>query len=858
LRYLSTIKLTTSQQVEQKATPCKYRQIFPVGNQKNLLFLSAIFIKNKCSMYIRTTKTWHSVLPFSKRGKVLSNPLMKYLPLLVLFMAGPTPWQVVRANSDTTQGASIEREFGKLQLAFEENRGQADPSVKFLTRGAGFQLFFTQPEAVFVLDRAARSGKSAVVRLSFDGARRKPKLTGGEALALKTNYFMGNGPSEQISNVVNHTSLTYESIYQGIDIVYYGNRQQLEYDFIVAPRADVKQIKMRFTGAESVRLTAEGELIVNTAAGPMIHRRPVAYQDINGKRQQISVKYRISSDRRIAMFDVGSYDAANALVIDPVVVYITSPWGTVSGVATDADGNTYVAGSTGSATLPAISGGYQTSFTGSSAAYLIKLDPTGSKALFATYLAIRNASVRSNGLAVDKVNRTVFLYGRTNSTSFPVTAGAYQTTKVDPYDSSFITKFNATASALVYSTFVPKVNISSLVTDATGNAFFTGDSGAMTATPGAYQTNGSNSAFAAKLNATGSARVYATFIPETQAGTGIAVDQDGNAYVTGSTGSPAFPVFQAFQPTWAGGYDGFVVKLNSTGSALAYASYIGGAAEDLAKAIAVTPTGEAVIVGRTMSENFPTTPGVLQGAKGYPGYAVSNAFVTKLKADGQLAYSSYLGGSWCNNCSAYADQDAATGVAVDAAGHAYVTGYAGSKTFPSVDQVYPTPTDLTTARYYAGFIAKINPVGTRLIYSTLIGPRLQQGNENLPGVSADAAGNAYVFGTTNAAPTANVVGGDGAGYVAKFAAEKNFTTLVSFSNPAVRGTAIVLAALVSHPTPNGKVTFKQGELVLGEVDVINGLATIETTLAPGVYKLTASYSLDGKSSLPVYQIVNGK
>lgn len=751
-----------------------------------------------------------------------------------------------------------ELNLGMLPIAFELNKGQADPSVKFIARAPGYKLFLLKDEAALLIggqgarDVAALQGaKSALVKFSFDGA--SPKAVGGERpFEFRTNYVFGPRKQDVHTGVPNYAAVKYESLYKGIDLVYYGKGNQLEYDFIVAPNGRASAIKMRIDGARSVSLSGDGELRIDTAAGELVHSRPLAYQEFDGKRHTVDVRYRLSSGSNVVGFDVGAYDPAQPLVIDPLVVYSTMLWGSPEDVAVDANGNAYVAGSIYDATLPAAPG-YQTRYAGVAAGYVVKLDPTGKNVIYATYFGVRDQTIYGDGISVDAAGNA-YLYGRTNSASLPVTAGAYQTTLKGTGYSAYIAKFNPSGTALVYSTYIGDVSILALTTDASGNAYFTGDSRLMTGTPGAYQSTGSYSAYASKLDPTGSSMVYATFIGNTSSGKDIAVDPAGNAYVTGTTYSASFETLNPFQPTQAGSVDAFIVKLNASGSAIEYASYLGGARADEGLGVAVTPSGEAVIVGRTTSENFPVSADAFQRVKGYSGYVVSNGFVTRLDASGSLIYSSYLGGTWCSGCGAYEDEDAATTVAVDAAGHAYVGGYAGSVTFPAVDAIAPALMLYKDSQWYAPFVAKVNPTGTKLLYSMPLGERSQFGNR--AAVAVDPSGNAYVYGSTILAETAGVQPSGVTNFLLKFAPPQYSVTLTSSENPSLSGREVTFTAQVEAPNLGGTVTFMSGSIVLGTAEVVRGRASITTTLSAGVYPIVATYSGDGKAAIALYQRVN--
>ncbi|MDQ3011783.1 MAG: hypothetical protein M3X11_13875 [Acidobacteriota bacterium] len=268
---------------------------------------------------------------------------------------------------DAAKKALIRENYGKLPLSFEANQGQTDRRVKFLSRGPGYTFFLTANEAVMELRRAdagqssigdaqtsvdsqaaprtpQSSTQSATLRMTMVGANKTPRITGADELPGKSNYFLGSNSSEWQTDVRNYARVKYQGVYPGIDAVYYGNQQQLEYDFIVAPGADPKQIKLSFAGAEAMRVDANGDLVLETKAGEVRQRKPVLYQEANGARQPVAGRYTINQNR--IGFEVGEYDHSRTLVIDPLLNYSTllGKQSIPRAVAVDAQGNAYVCG----------------------------------------------------------------------------------------------------------------------------------------------------------------------------------------------------------------------------------------------------------------------------------------------------------------------------------------------------------------------------------------------------------------------------------------------------------------------------------------------------------------------------------
>jgi hypothetical protein len=803
--------------------------------------------------------------------------VLKYLlNFSLLLLLGAANAKTSSSQEVSKKQEAIQQAIAKLPLAFEANQGQADSAVKFLARASDYTLFLTANEAVLLLDskkrkvsdEPAQEDHAVVVRMRFEGANQASSVKGEDALGFKTNYFNGSDSVTTFTDISNHGRVKYTSIYPGVDLLYYGNQQQLEYDLLVAPKADPKQIKIRFSGAGKVALSNEGNLILHTAAGDVSHHKPIAYQIIEGKRNRIDANYQLAENGEVG-FRLGEYDTRHALVIDPIVSYSSFLWGNASSIAVDAAGNSYIVGTTMQADLPVVNG-YQTKLLGKTDAYIAKLDPTGAKLVYLTYLGARNSYTSGKTIAIDAAGNA-YITGVTDSRSFPVTANAYQTSARN--GGPFITKLNPAGNGLVYSTFLSGISIVSTATDSGGNIYMTGSASVLNTTAGAFQnanpsSSSSTPPFIAKLDSTGAAMVYATYLGGSGYDTSnsIVVDASGSAYVTGTTNSIDFPAVNAYQPKLRGMQDAFVAKLNAAGSDLIYSTYLGGPEDEFGNAIAVNEAGEAFVAGQTYSSSFPVTAGVFQPYKGYPGYAVSNGFVLKLSASGNsLIYSSFLGGTFCSICwSAPYDNDAATAIAVDSAGYAYVGGLAKSPAFPAVDPIQNIVMEGGGSSRWP-FVAKVTPLGDSLIYSTLMGDGVY--GYPISKISVDGSGNAFAIGGFNeyvsslliSQPfTAGALLTSGSTYLLKLSPGKYSSTVASSANPATSGQSITLTAKVLSAKAGGTVTFMDGASALGTVPVMDGIAVLGVNLPAGVHKITAIYSLDAKVSLPLYQTVNSQ
>ena len=666
------------------------------------------------------------------------------LPTFVALLAFVSSLAVPHAASAKPP---ISEAYGKIPLHFEANRGQAHREVRFVSRGAGYGLYLTAAEAVLVMEWPRR----AVVRMGFLGGAANAAVDGLEELPGKANYFIGSDPAKWRTNVPTYGKVRYREIYPGIDIVYYGNQRQLEYDFVVAPGADPQRIVLDFKGVERLEVDAQGNLLLHAAGGTLRQHKPVIYQDIDGVRREIAGGYVIKNERQVA-FGVAAYDETKPLVIDPVLAYSTYLGGGSTeeawAMALDSLGNAYVTGTTSSIDFPVTAGSFQSAAPGSPDVFITKLNATGSALVYSTYLGGSATEGGGIGIAVDAAGNA-YVTGGTSSADFPITPGAFQTVLRGGGD-AFITKLNAAGSALVYSTYLGgssgEGGLFRIALDSTGNAYAVAHTAStdFPTTPGAFQTSfvGTVAAYVTKLNATGSALLYSTYLGGSSIPVGggdfkefiaIAVDSAGHAHVAGGTTSNSFPTTPgAYQTTFGGGLaDAFVSKLNVTGTALVYSTYLGGGSYDQAWGIALDAAGNAYVAGDTFSANFPTTPAAFQAVLRGGG----DAFVTKLNATGSLlVYSTYLGGN---------DFESGTAIALDSAGNAHVTGATGSLDFPTTaDAFQPTFGGGTTD----GFVTKLAASGSSLLYSTYLGGF---GEDHGAGIAVDGAGSAYATGVTS-------------------------------------------------------------------------------------------------------------
>jgi Bacterial Ig domain/Carboxypeptidase regulatory-like domain/IPT/TIG domain/Beta-propeller repeat/Bacterial TSP3 repeat len=666
----------------------------------------------------------------------------------------------------------IAKNYGKLPLSFEINKGQIDPEVKFYSRGAGYDLYLTPMEAVVVLSKPIVSNSGPpnekseavsasqqdpsreVIRLRLSGANASPRVVGVEELLSKSNYFIGNDPRKWRANVSNYARVKYEKVYPGVDMVYYGNQQQLEYDFIVAPRADPSVIKLSFEGMDALHLDENGDLVLSTKDGDLRQHKPVVYQEINGKRTEVLAKYVLQGKQEVG-FSLGVYDRSKPLIIDPVLSYASYLGGAggydfALGIAVDASGQAVVVGETGSPNFPRRNSlqafGGQAGIRGD--AFITKFNATGTAFIFSTYYGGSSIDVAED-VALD-ASGNIYVTGWTSAENFPVTAGAFRTTGGSNGNIEvFIAKLNPTGSTIMYSTYVPARDDDfgmGIVVDSAGNACVVGRTNSDNfPTRNALQPNlgggtcGSSrepcfDAFVTKLNATGTDLIYSTYLggtaedrPNWDSSGGIAIDSLGAVYVTGLTRSTDFPTVNPYQATHAPGdspsgpsfglnSDVFVTKLDPSGQSIVYSTFIGGPGDDAGQHIVVDSEGHAYLTGRgSGATGFPITPGA--------HLATGPSFVTKMSPTGdQLVYST--------NVAIFSQS-----IAIDSAGNAYLTG------------------DQNFAGFRPANVSKLDPSGTQLIYSFFFGGTESQFGGDLSSqigndIALDSSGNMYIAGDT--------------------------------------------------------------------------------------------------------------
>ena len=714
--------------------------------------------------------------------------------------------KILPVKKDTAGPKLVSQVVEHLPLSFEENRGQAGTQAKFVSRGPGYSLSLSANDAVLVhrakvrlhdgdlVSEMASMGNpeqsvSSEVHLSWLGANpdARPQAIGPQQGT--SNYILGNNPKKWRTGVPHYGSVRFASIYRGIDLVYHGNQDRVEMDYVLAPNAEPGAIRMGIGGPSLVAIESNGDLSIAGQGDEVLLKAPVAYQEIHGKRQIVDARFVLESSHT-ATFILGNYDHSAPLTIDPVLDYAASFGGgddIITDVVTDSQGYIYLTGTTCSTGYPVTGGALQTQ-GGSLTAYacndalVTKLDPTASTLIYSTYIGGKNADFAVR-LYVDG-SGNVIVGGSTNSPDFPTTTGAYKTAlknancTFSPYitnqqcSDGFLLKLNSSGSGLIFSTLLggerADLIVALAVDTPSGNIYVAGATDSLTfpiAVPGSAPQpayGGDNGtcqmvssstapcfdAFVAEFNPLGTQLVASTYLggSDDDAAYAIAIDSSHAVYVTGSTDSTGFPVTSgAYQTTHTPGdqRDIFVTKLNSSLSSLVYSTFIGGNSDDLPMEIRVDSAGNAYLTGSTVSTDYPTTTGALQTAYAGPSsnncpstldqvdYGVlycGDAFVTKLSPAGNsLVFSTYLGTS---------SDDGGLNLALDSSSNVWVAGGTKSTSFPlTPDAYYNSQTVFTSA-----FLTEISSDGTQQLFSTMLPGQLAMGLET------DSSNNVFVAG----------------------------------------------------------------------------------------------------------------
>ncbi|MCP4146619.1 MAG: hypothetical protein GY757_02615 [bacterium] len=661
----------------------------------------------------------------------------------------------------TQSGVNPSIQFGTMPLYFVCNKGQENAEAKYYAKASGYTLWLTTEGLVF--DSFRKNGtdekpllQREVSRLMFDGANKKPQIIPVDIARAKVNIFKGRDKSKWLGNIPTSKGVLYKNLYTHIDLKVYGIEKKIEYDWVVKKGGDPSVITFHYDYVKGSRIDKEGNLLITTRFGDLVHKRPVSFQEIDNKKVPVDVTFKHIKGNTYG-FNVPQYNRDYPLIIDPVVMAYSTclggdadDWG--QHIAVSADGLTYATGTTLSAAYPVVDEYMAEPGDGDDDVVISIVDTTQSgndSLLYSTYLG-GDGMDRGQCIDVDS-NGMVHVAGYTESDNFPL-LNEYQGVFTES-ETVVVSKLDPTAGAagLLYSTYL---NGSSndrgygIAVDSSGYTYVTGSTESDDfPTLNEYQSDpgdGSHDVFVSKLDTTlsgAASLLYSTYLAGSgmDMGFAITVGSGGIAYVTGSTQSNDFPTLNEYQSAPGGGSEQvFVSKLDTTqsgASCLLYSTYLGSADDDsIGNAIALDTEGNVYVVGSTDTPAFPVVGEYMSD----PGDGETDAFIAKLDTEqsgsNSLLSSTYLGGD---------GNDEGNGIAVDSNNYVYVTGNTESTDFPTSNEYLSAP----GAGDQDIFITKLDSdLGSDSIYySTYLGGSNRDvGN----GIGVDASGNAYVVGQT--------------------------------------------------------------------------------------------------------------
>lgn len=702
--------------------------------------------------------------------------IMKYMifiiPIVLLktvFLA--MPLLAKPAGDSKPSKAEVIQKIQKLQIPFITNAGQTDDRVKFYTYTFGGSVFITdEGEIVYSFpysDSEAIHGKDpSIKRLVLKEELIKARIhevKGEEKTKISINYFRGNDSSRWKSNISAYEVVNLGELYKGIQLKLKAHGNNVEKLFYIKPDADPEEIKIKLSGAHTLRVNKAGQLEAETDFGNVKFTKPVAYQEIDGKRVEVTVEYRIQKPRvrsqnvdtnpltpkseirnpnseivNVYGFKVAGYDKKSELIIDPLLAStylggLNSDYG--NSVTVDPGGNIYVAGYTESSDFPTTTGACDISYN-SGDIFVSKLNGDLTHLLASTYLGGSSDDyVRS--IAIDS-GKNIYVTGQTSSSDFPTTTGAYDTSK-SGYSDAFLVKINGDLNGLIASTFFGGSDndyAHSVVSDPSGIIVCVAGrtlSSDFPTTPGVYDTVYNNDdVFIAKLNWNLTHLLASTFLggSDNDYGNSITIDSERNICVSGETWSSDFPATTGtYDTSFNGGFgDVFVSKLNWDLTRLLASTFLGGTSDDSANSIATDSRGNIFVAGQTESLDFPTTP-----AAHDTSFHNGDAFVSKLNGNlTKLLASTYLGGS---------GDDVGNAIAIGSGGNIYVAGHTASSDFPTTPGAYNTSKSI----YFDAFISKLSGDLTSVLASTFLGGNYR---DIARSIAIDSRGNIYVTGET--------------------------------------------------------------------------------------------------------------
>jgi hypothetical protein len=690
-----------------------------------------------------------------------------------LVLALPLCLAAFAAPPDRPASTQAMKLLAQAPIQFEAVKNKSE----WIGHGPGFEYRVADRAILIrISDRFAR--------VEFDGARPGARFEASEPASSRVQYFLGKSRTERQGFL----RLRQKDIYPGIDVVYYGTGQDLEYDFEVAPGADPSKIRLRFPGADDLKLQENGELVLTLGTSKLGQRPPVVYQRRNElELVAIESRYMLEGDGTVRL-KLGDYDRSVKLIVDPVIGFTAYLAGSSSESATscvvDAQGFVYIGGSTNSTNLPlgGNSNNFQNTQQANQDAFVVKLNPNAASSdqviVYGTYIG-GGADDTLRGLAVDGKG-LIYVTGTTLSGSFPLTSSALQASAtVDKH--VFVTVIDPSkdpANALLYSTYLGGTKFEEPFAIATfdGKVFVAGYTtsddfpigGASQLTRG-----GSYDAFITELDPTQSS--FASLLGSTYFGgsgmdiaRGITIDSAGFAYVTGVTYSADLPTSDdAYQRFYQGGGDAWLAKFDVKGGLRLYASYLGTRDIEEGKRVVVEPSGRVAVAGYTNSSIFPVTPNAAQTVFGGETDAFLSILDLSKSGSDQLVYSTYYGGSGA---------EVAYELKRDTAGKYYLGGYTLSKDLPvTID----APNPGSNLGGVDGFVAVINPaaaLGRGLFFATYY---TSGGNQVVYALDVDDKGNVYVTGFA----TANVFPAGSAQHTSGLGNADVFFEVLSFPAP---------------------------------------------------------------------------
>ncbi len=659
---------------------------------------------------------------------------------------------VLFAQKNPVIPATVTHEAYNFPLYFETNQGQSEPQYYYVAHKDGFRLELAKRYAAATV--RGQNGQESVVKLTFSQSNPRAEIVPEQRMPGYVNYLVGADSKAWKTHIPLHSRVSYRQVYPGIDLTFYGESRNLEYDFKVAAGADPRQIEMQVKGANSLQVNEEGDLVVTVTNGTLLLKQPEAYQNIEGKRSRIGARFRLTRSK--VGFELDPYDPSRELIIDPVLSYSTYVAGNSgsapSSIAVGSDGSAYITGYTWNFPTKSPYQGTCNNCPNYPDLFITKLSPDGSALVYSTYLG-GSSYDQPYSIAVDSGHNAIVV-GRTDSNDFPtlphMTATIQRT-------HGFAASLAPTGDALNWSHYIAGTDddiATATTVDSSGNVYVTGttDSPDFPVTAGtiAHDTPAypNSNEFILKFSPSGAIQYSAVLPIAAQNGPytsgsfprGIAVSSDGSVTIAGSTGVGLVTTPGAFQttpgnpaPSSGNAFNGFISKLDSNASSFLYSTYFGGIGGAPITALALDADGSAYVVGT--SSTVPATPGAFEITpipNDIPG------FVAKFNSTGSLVYCTYLGVT--AQPSGYAEMN---GVAVDSVGNAYVAGFNTSSGFPVLNP-------LQASRASGAVIAALNPNGSSLIFSTYLSGTIEGFNSaasRASSVAVDGNGKLYVTGS---------------------------------------------------------------------------------------------------------------